>query len=229
MRAAVIVPAFQVAPVVGEVVLGLRRIWPEPDGVFVIDDGSSDGTGEVARKAGAQLLAHDVNRGKGAALKTGWARARAEGYDVAVTVDGDGQHPPDEALRLHLRCDDPEALVLGIRDLVAAGAPRPNQLSNGFSNLVLSAFTGLGLHDTQCGLRRYPLQSTLGLGLQESGYGLEAEVLIRAAYRRMRIVELPVRVLYPSERISHFHSARDPARIVARVLRTMVDVRRGRS
>ncbi len=227
MRAAAIVPAYQVAPVVGDVVSALRRIWPEPDGVFVVDDGSSDGGGDIAQRAGATLVRHPRNRGKGAALKSGWARALAEGYDVAVTVDGDGQHPPEEALALHRRCDDPEALVLGIRDLVAAGAPRPNQLSNGFSNLVLSAFTGLGLHDTQCGLRRYPLKATLALGLREDGYGLEAEVLIRAAYRRMRIVELPVRVIYPAQRISHFHSARDPARIVARVLRTMVDVRRG--
>jgi glycosyltransferase involved in cell wall biosynthesis len=223
MRAAAVVPAYQVAPVVGAVVAGLRAVWPEPDGVFVIDDGSTDGTGDEARLAGGTVLRHDRNRGKGAALRTGLRAALERGFDVAVTVDGDGQHPPDEALRMHRRCDDADALVLGIRDLQSAGAPRPNQLSNLFSNLALSSFVGLGLHDTQCGLRRYPIAATLALGPEEDGYGFEAEMLIRATANNMRIVELPIVVVYPpeDERITHFHSVRDPARIVVRVLRTM--------
>jgi glycosyltransferase involved in cell wall biosynthesis len=231
MRAAAIVPAYQVAPLVGNVVAELCAIWPEPDAVFVIDDGSSDGTADVARRAGAIVLRHGHNRGKGAALKTGLAAAHARGFDVAVTVDGDAQHPPSEALRMHRRCDDTCALVLGIRDLANAGAPRANQLSNRFSNMVLSGFTGLGLSDTQCGLRRYPIATTLDMAGAEDGYGFEAEILIRAAARGVRIVELPIRVIYPPEheRITHFDSVRDPAKIVLRVVRTVLDVRRGRA
>jgi glycosyltransferase involved in cell wall biosynthesis len=227
VRAAAIVPSYQVGPVIADVVTGLRERWPEPAGVIVIDDGSTDDTAEAAERAGADVIRHGVNLGKGVALRTGLEEARRRGFDVAVTVDGDGQHPPAEALRLHEACDDPSALVLGIRDLVAAGAPRPNQLSNRFSNVVLSAFIGRRLADTQCGLRRYPIADTLDLGGREDGYGFEAEVLIRGAAEGMRFVELPIQVIYPpeEERISHFDSVRDPTKIVLRVLGTVASTR----
>jgi len=227
MRAAAIVPAFDVAPRVGEVVTGLRRIWPEPEGIFVVDDGSRDDTAEVAARAGAEVVRHAVNRGKGCALRTGLELARERGFDVAVTVDGDGQHPPAEALAMHERCEDSDALLLGIRDLEGAGAPRANQLSNAFSNLVLSGFTGLRLADTQCGLRRYPVATTLALDAREPGYGFEAEILIRAAAEGVPIVQVPIEVLYPpeEERITHFHSVRDPTKIVLRVVRTVASTR----
>jgi len=227
MRAAAVVPAYQAEPVVGEVIEGLVRLWPEPDAVFLVDDGSTDGTVAVAERAGAHVIRHPRNMGKGAALRTGMRLARERGFDVAVTVDADGQHPPEEALRMHQRCPNPAALVLGIRDLQAANAPRNSQMSNKFSNLVLSGFTGRWLSDTQCGLRRYPIDATLALGSQEDGYGFEAEVIIRAAMTEMPIVELPIRVIYPpvEERISHFDSVRDPTKIVIRVVRTVAAVR----
>jgi len=227
MRPAAIVPAYQAAPLVAAVVAELVQLWPERDGVWVVDDGSIDGTADRAAQAGAKVLVHRRNRGKGAALRTGMREALARGFDVAVTLDADGQHPPTEALRLHESCPDPAALVLGIRDLAAAGAPRANQRSNTFSNLVLSAFTGRWLQDTQCGLRRYPLAPTLALGGQEDGYGYEAEILIRAAAAGLTIAQKPMRVVYPpeEERITHFDSVRDPARIVVRVLRTVASAR----
>ncbi|HRI63358.1 MAG TPA: glycosyltransferase family 2 protein, partial [Polyangium sp.] len=122
---------------------------------------------------------------------------------------------------------DPNALVLGIRDLVLAGAPRPNQISNRISNFFLSLFTGKTLADTQCGLRRYPLAATLALGGRDDGYAFEAEIIIRALAAGMPIVEEPIDVIYPpaQERITHFDSVRDPARIIRRVLSTIADVR----
>lgn len=227
VRAAAIVPSFEVGPVIADVVTGLRQMWPEDGAVIVIDDGSTDDTAEQAERAGADVIRHGVNRGKGVALRTGLVEAQRRGFDVAVSVDGDGQHPPAEAWRMHQGCVDADALVLGIRDLVAAGAPRPNQLSNRFSNLVLSAFIGRKIADTQCGLRRYPIDATLALGGREDGYGFEAEVLIRGAAAGMRFVELPIEVIYPpeEERISHFDSVRDPTKIVIRVVRTVASTR----
>jgi hypothetical protein len=145
------------------------------------------------------------------------------GFDVAVTLDADGQHPPEEARRLLDVDPDPEALVLGIRDLIAAGAPSANQASNRISNFFLSFFAGRPFADTQCGLRRYPLQRTLALGPRDDGYAFESEILLRAVAGRVRIVEVPVRVLYPPEnqRLTHFDSVRDPTRIVIRVVKTL--------
>src|SRR6185312_6700310 len=191
------------------------RVWPERDAIFVVDDGSRDATASVAREAGARVFVHDRNRGKGAALRTGMAAAAAAGFDVAVTVDADGQHPASEAKRLLGVDPDAGALLLGVRDLVRDGAPRANQISN----LFLSLFPRRPLADTQCGLRRYPLPLALALGGRDDGYAFEAEIILRAIAAGVRLVEVPVRVVYPpvGERVTHFDSVRDPARIVVRV------------
>jgi glycosyltransferase involved in cell wall biosynthesis len=230
MRAVAIVPAYQAELTVGEVVRALSGLWPVngvAHRVIVVDDGSTDATAELAEQAGAHVLRHLENRGKGAALRTGLERARELGAEVAVSVDADGQHPPAEALRLLRDPSPPEALLLGVRDLIGAGAPRANQISNGISNFFISAFTRRALADTQCGLRRYPVRTTLELEVQADGYAFEAEVVMRAARAGWTIAQLPVQVVYPPEhmRVSHFDPVRDPARIVACVLATLITAR----
>ena len=225
-----LVPAFDAARSVGAVVEGLVAecaLLPDFGGVIVVDDGSQDSTSTVAASAGAVVLRHGKNRGKGAALRTGLEHAASLGARVAVTVDADGQHPPAEAARLARHPSEEEALVLGVRDLVRAGAPGPNRFSNGISNFFLSRFTGRDLHDTQCGLRRYPVARTLALSPRYDGYAFEAECILRAARAGWHIVEVPVNVYYPpeEERMSHFHVVRDPARIVYRVVATLATTR----
>jgi glycosyltransferase involved in cell wall biosynthesis len=190
--------------------------------VVVVDDGSTDGTGARAQAAGAAVVRHAGNRGKGAALRTGLEWARARGYDAAVSIDADGQHPTSEIRALLSASDDPAALVLGVRDLVTAGAPRANQLSNGFSNWFLSTVTRQRLRDTQCGMRRYPVTGTLALAVRDDGFGFETEVLLRALRAKVPIVQVPIAVLYPTDRTTHFDARRDPWRIVGRVLRTLL-------
>lgn len=190
--------------------------------VVVIDDGCTDATATLAREAGATVVRHAQNRGKGAALRTGLEWAREHGYDAVVTLDADGQHPPQEIPKLFAASADPEALVLGVRDLASANAPRANQMSNGFSNWFLSTVTRTRLRDTQCGLRRYPVRRTLMLGVRDDGFGFETEVLLRAMRARLGIVQTDIAVLYPTERTTHFNSRRDPWRIVGRVLRTLL-------
>jgi glycosyltransferase involved in cell wall biosynthesis len=227
MRAAVVVPAFQAERAIAQVVAELGRIWPDPGAMLVVDDGSTDRTAEQACQAGAQVLRHAHNQGKGAALRTGLRAALDLGFDVAISVDADGQHPPREALRLRGCCVDADALVVGVRDLAAAHAPRANRMSNAFSNFAISGFAWSRLQDTQCGLRRYPIAATLALGASADGYGFEAEVLIRATAARMRIVHVPVRVVYPpeSERVTHFDPVWDPTRMVFRVIATSASTR----
>jgi glycosyltransferase involved in cell wall biosynthesis len=231
MKGCAIIPAYDAAPTVGMVVRSLLAQWPVTMGpqppVFVIDDGSTDDTVAAAREAGARVYSHRENRGKGAALRTGLALAQQAGFDVAVTVDADGQHPSSEALRLLLWPESPGALVLGIRDLATAGAPKANQVSNRISNFFLSLFAGRPFLDTQCGLRRYPIARTLELGGRGDGYAFEAEIILRSVAAGVPIAEVPVRVFYPPEedRVTHFDSVRDPARIVARVVETLVITR----
>jgi glycosyltransferase involved in cell wall biosynthesis len=224
MRVCAIVPAFQAERRVGEVIRGLGAVWPTHDSIFVLDDGSTDRTAEIAREAGARVVCHGYNRGKGAAIRSGLQAAQLAGFEVAVTVDADGQHPASEAARLASATLDPSALVLGVRDLASAGAPRPSQMSNRISNFFLSAFSGRPLADTQCGLRRYPIAATLDLDGRDNGYAFEAEIVLRAIAAGMTIVEIPIECIYPpkEERISHFDSVRDPWRIIQRVVKTLV-------
>jgi len=227
MHVCVVVPSFQAQASLASVLadlLALDGIGPKD--VLVVDDGSTDATVEIARRSGVRVISHTINRGKGAALRTGLAEARQLGYAAALTVDADGQHPATAARVVLDASDDPNDLVLGVRDLASAHAPRSNQLSNRFSNLVISGFAMRRLQDTQCGLRRYPVAATLSLGCKAEGYAFEAEVLLRATAAGVPVLQVPVDVYYPpeNERITHFDSVRDPARIVATVLRTMADI-----
>ncbi len=225
-RACVIVPAYEAERTLAAVIADLRAELPFlADAILVVDDGSTDATTRIAMDAGCQLVSHGRNRGKGAALVTGLATARARGHDVAVTVDADGQHPGEEARRVLLADADPEAFVIGVRGLVEAGAPKKNQVSNRISNFFISYFAGKELADTQCGLRRYPIAKTLALSAHGEGYDFEAEILLRAVWNGARIREQAIRVLYPPDRVTHFHVVRDPWRIVRTVVNAIVERR----
>lgn len=230
MDRAYLIPAFQASRKLAEVLGDLRASDPGA-ALLVVDDGSTDGTGDVARTAGVDVVTHDVNRGKGVALRSGFAWLAERGFKAAVTVDADGQHRAEDAVVLARHPAPLDTIVLGVRDLARDGAPGPSQFSNRFSNWWVSRFAGLTLADTQCGLRRYPLQATLALGSDARGYGFECEVLVRAARRGIPIVEVPIRVIYPpkSERISHFHVVTDPTRIVLRLVHTALTVPRSTS
>ena len=178
-----------------------------------------------------EVVTHASNRGKGVALRSGFAWLAERGFQTAVTVDADGQHRAEDALLLAKHPAPADAIVLGVRDLARDGAPKPSRFSNGFSNWWVSRFAGQALSDTQCGLRRYPLRETLALDAGGRGYGFESEILVRAARSGVPIVEVPVSVIYPprAERLSHFHVVRDPARIVLRLVHTALTVPKAKS
>ncbi len=223
---AFVIPALDAEDQIAEVVRELAVAAPGAS-IVVVDDGSQDATAERAREAGARVVRHPVNRGKGAALMTGLEAAHRRGAKMAVTVDADGQNLAHEALRLAEYPAPPESLVLGVRDLERDQAPANSQVSNAISNVFLSAFTGHRLADTQCGLRRYPLPRTLDLGTRDRGYAFEAEVLLRASRAGIPIIQVPIEVYYPPPglRQTHFHVVKDPSRIVRRVLKTLVYTR----
>ena len=224
-RACAVVPALNAAETLGAVVDDVRAAIEAP--VIVVDDGSTDGTGRVALAHGAELVRHDRNRGKGAAIRSGLIEAARRGFQLVVTADADRQHPGLSARAVLWGSDDSRALVLGVRNFVRDGAPRSNRFGNGVSNFFLSSFVRRKLHDTQCGLRRYPVAETLALRARSTGYAFEAEVLLRALAAGLPVVEVPVEVRYPPEamRRSHFRRMRDPALIVVTVASTVLELR----
>jgi glycosyltransferase involved in cell wall biosynthesis len=224
---AALIPAFRAAATLAAVVRGARAHCAR---VIVVDDGSDDGTGAAAVAAGAELLRHPTNRGKGAALRTGLEALAADGVARALTLDADGQHLPAEIPVLLAASDRaPEAIVVGERRKTGHQIARANRFGNWIADRLLHALAGRRLPDTQSGFRVYPVRATLALGVRGRRYDFETEVLLLAARRGMVLVGVPVRVHYPpvATRVSHFRKWRDTLRIVTTVLRVLAARRPG--
>ena len=207
----VVIPVFNHAATVGDVVRGALE---HAHTVIVCDDGSTDGSGAAAQGAGAQLLTHPVNQGKGAALRTLLAEAHRKGFRYAVSLDADGQHfPKDIAAIVEVAKKDPGSLVIGARDLAAAGAPGSSQFGRKFSNFWVWFESGQRVDDSQSGFRAYPLPETLALMGSRSRYDFEVEVLLRASWAGLTLRSTPIGVLYPKDRITHFRPVADNVRI----------------
>lgn len=225
-RVAALVPAFDCARTIADVVRGAAL---HCEHVLVIDDGSSDGTAGIARAAGAEVIRHEVNRGKGAALRSGLIRLLAEGFTHAFSVDGDGQHLASEMQRmLDASHAAPGAIVLGARRISPEQEVAPiKRFGNDFANWWVSLAAGREFRDTQTGFRIYPIATTLDLGVQAERYQFESEVLILAARRGIDIDTCEVAVFYPppGERISHYDPWLDTCRIIATVVSFLVRLR----
>lgn len=225
-RIAALIPAYDCARTITDVVRGAAE---RCERVLVIDDGSSDDTAALARAAGAEVIRHELNRGKGAALRTGLVRLLAEGYTHAFSVDGDGQHLAEEMDRLLAESRvAPGAIVLGARRIAPDQEVAPiKRFGNEFANWWVSLAAGIELKDTQTGFRIYPIAATLELGVQAARYEFESEVLILAARRGIDIRTCEVAVYYPppGERISHYDPWADTCRIIVTVVSFLVRLR----
>lgn len=214
LRPCVLIPTFDNEGTIAKVLAGaLATGLP----VFVVDDGATDGTARVLRETeGIRLLVHESNRGKGAALLTGFRAAAEAGFTHAVTLDSDGQHDPGEVPRfVEAARADPEQLVLGDRDLVGGGAGRGSIWGRRNSNFWTWVETGLRLADTQTGYRVYPLAAVLARHYRTTGFDFEIEVLVKAAWAgvRIRSIPIPVRYFRGEERVSHMRPVVDFLRI----------------
>ena len=212
----VVIPGYQAEARIGAVVDGaLAHGLP----VVVVDDGSRDRTAEAATAAGAIVVRHPSNRGKGAALQTGFAVAGRAGAAGVLTLDADGQHDPAELPRLIAAHDQaPEALIIGVRDF-DAGMPGRSRFGNRFSTWWISRFTGRPHRDTQSGFRVYPRRLYAETSLRTSRFDTETELLLWAAKRGVPLVEVPIRTIYHADdQSTHFHNFDDSVRIVLLVV-----------
>jgi len=176
--------------------------------VVAVDDGSTDSTGKALEAVGGlTLLRHPENRGKGAALLTAFGHA-ARFADWAITIDADGQHDPDDALKLVRSIpENSRPIIIGSRQgMEGRHVPWTSRFGREFSNFWVRSAGGPRLRDTQSGLRAYPLPETLHFGVKSRRFQFEVEVLVRAARKGIPVIEVPVSVHYPegAERVSHY-------------------------
>jgi glycosyltransferase involved in cell wall biosynthesis len=222
LRTAALVPAYNAGASIGAVVAGTRPVLSP---VVVVDDGSSDDTAARAASAGAEVLRHAVNQGKGAALLTGMRHLERQGFARALTLDADGQHLPDQIPALLAAADAaPRAIVVGVRRKEGFEIKRIARFGNWVADRFMRWIAGQPLPDTQSGFRVYPVAATLVLRTRGTRYDFETEVLLRAARAGMPVLGVPVAVYYPpvAERISHYRPWADTLRIIRSVLRVVL-------
>lgn len=221
-RVAAAIPAFQAEPSVGDVIRRTRPIVPE---ILLIDDGSLDRTGEVAREAGAEVRRLTPNQGKGNALKTAFQVLFARGVEAVITLDADGQHLPEEIPRLLEAAAAGADLVLGTRDHLFAEMGWLRRLSNRLSSRAISVAAGQPLTDVQTGFRLYSRRVIEATGFPGSRFEAESAVVVRAARAGFRIAAVPVRLGFADGRTtSHYRPLIDSLRIAAAVIRARLEV-----
>ena len=207
----IVVPAFNEATTIADIVERARLHGP----VVVVDDGSTDDTAARAAAAGAEVIALGARRGKGAALRRGFAEAQRRGAVRVVTLDGDGQHEPDEIPRLlKVAIEEPDALVIGGRLAGLTEAP-PRVIPVGrlaalrVAGFFIDWLSGAPVADTQSGFRVYPASLLAAVRPRRGGFVLETEMLLRAADRGVAVREVPVTPIHFEDRRSRFRPARD--------------------
>lgn len=213
-----VIPAYQCSATVGEVVEGTLRHLSR---VVVVDDGSTDASGEVARRAGAEVLRHERNRGKGAALRTAFEQlleergsGRAPELGAIVMLDGDGQHDPEDLPALLAAWDTGSwDLIVGGRLGDRAAIPPHRYWTNTIGTRLLSWVTGVHLADSQSGYRVIEAGLLERMGLVSDGYAVESEMLIKAAHRGARIGQVKVRTIYHDRVPSFYRPVRDTVAI----------------
>jgi len=209
VECAVVIPCLNEAATIGAVVAGARRYVPT---ILVVDDGSTDNTGVVAEQADAEVLRHAETRGKGAALQTGWRAARERGFQWALTMDGDGQHSPDD-IPAFRNCAERTAadLIVGNRMLNLRSMPWQRRIVNGWMSRRISKAAGRLLPDSQCGFRLMNLDAWAALPITTTHFEVESETLLGFAAAGCKIEFVPVQVIYQAER-SKIRPLRDALR-----------------
>lgn len=201
-RVCVVIPAYNEATVIGEVVKSAREVFLKSKKAYdidivVVNDGSKDETANEAKKGGAIVINHILNSGAGSATLTGLAYARQHNYDIAATMDADGQHAPDDVLEGIKSIDQGNAdLLIGSRLIDSRGMSKIKVMGNKGLSLFTYLLFGINVTDSQSGLRIFSKRAIDGLQWKSTGYEFCSEMIWRAKQARMNVSEYPIKAIY---------------------------------
>lgn len=217
MKGCVVIPAYneemRIGHIAGEVkAKGLDCI--------VVDDGSADKTKEEAKEAGADVIFHAKNMGKGVSLRDGFKKALEKGCDFVITMDGDGQHHPDELEGFVSAAGKSGAgVILGNRMGDPKGMPLKRKATNWVMSSFISLIAGQRMPDTQCGYRLIKSDVLKAVPLTTDKYEIESELLIKASKAGFKIESIPIRSIYGGEK-SQIHPFVDTLRFFSFIIKT---------
>lgn len=210
----VVIPTYNNVESISDVIKDVQNYCMD---VFVVNDGSTDGTEQKLRSIeGITLIDCSTNKGKGEALKLAFNKALQSGFAYAITLDADGQHYASDIPHFaKANTEHPGTIIIGCRNLENVDRSKGSNFANKFSNFWFFVQTGKKLDDTQTGYRLYPLKKLHGLSLLTSRYEAELELLVFASWGGVKIHPIPIEVYYPPQekRVSHFRPVADFTRI----------------
>jgi len=216
LNACILIPTYNNERTLCTVIDRVMEIVPDAK-VIVVNDGSTDSTLEKlkAYNSKIELISYEENQGKGNALKLGFRKAIALGFDNVITIDSDNQHfPEDIPLIVAEAMKYPGAVIMGSRNMNQEGVPSKSSFGNRFSNFWFKLETWITLPDTQTGYRLYPLAPLKKMKFFTKKFEFEIEVIVRLAWKMIKFHPVAIRVKYdPDERVSHFRPGRDFFRI----------------
>lgn len=205
---AVVIPAYNAARYLEQLVQKIRKIT-ELDKLILVNDASIDETSKIARKLALRILEHKVNRGKGAALLTGFKEALQEGYEFAISIDADLQHDPNELPNfLQEQKKGDFDMVIGRREFKRGVMPLHRICSNRITSQMVSLLCGTRIYDSQSGYRLYRLSLIRGLKFNSERYQFESEIIIKYARQGAKFGFIPIETIYHGQE-SHISNFRD--------------------
>jgi len=209
----VIVPAYNSEPTLANVVKGVRRTLPNAM-IIGVDDGSTDGSGQLMKTVADETIEFEKNRGKGAALRAGFDAALKKGAAAVLTIDSDGQHDPAFAPAI-VGAPDRAGIVIGTRELSGKAVPKHRRIANMISSAATRAVSGGKLRDRPSGYRAIKAEVLRKVHAVGDRYEFETDFIIRAARSGFTTVDVPISTIYGSP--SYFREFRD-AWLVIKVL-----------
>ena len=218
-KTGVLIPSYNESKAIGGIV---RELAAKGLSVCVIDDGSTDETSAIAGDAGAFVIRHDRNKGKGASLRDGFAHILKKDFDAALVLDGDGQHCICDVDKFFSKMDSAGAdIIIGNRMSDTSLMPVSRRLTNKFMSFLISKMCGHSIPDTQCGLRLIKNRVLRSVKLRSDNYEIESELLLKAARQGFKIESVPIKTIYQDER-SSINPVTDTVRFIAFLIRTML-------
>lgn len=183
--------------------------------IIIVNDGSTDTTPQILKKFNSlEIVSIYPNAGKGNALKNGFIKASSLGYKYAITIDSDGQHSVDDlVVFLEKLEEEPDAVIIGARNMDQDGIPKKSSFGHKFSNFWFWFETGIKMPDTQSGFRLYPLDPMKKMKFFTRKYEFEIESIVRLAWKGVKVIPVPIKVFYTEERVTHFRPIKDFTRV----------------